>query len=62
MKQQVGKFIVELAADILMIKNTRGDLLKGEVVTPIEGEDKFKQLCVDLEVKIAERTAKGLSC
>ena len=43
MKQQVGKFIVELAADILMIKNTRGDLLKGEVVTPIEGEDKFKQ-------------------
>ena len=62
MKQQVGKFIVELSSDILMIKNTDGELIKGEAVQPIDGEDKFKQLCIDLQLKIADRTEKGLNC
>jgi len=61
MKKTVGNFIVELSGEALMIKNLKGDLLKAESVKPFESEDKFKELCIGLEEKIAERKKLGLS-
>ena len=61
MKKTVGNFIVELSGESLMIKNLKGDLLKADSVKPFESEDKFKELCIGLEEKIADRKAKGLS-
>jgi|TARA_R110001583_G_scaffold1182_4_gene9857 hypothetical protein len=61
MKKTIGNFIVELSGESLMIKNLKGDLLKAESVKPFESDDKFKELCIGLEEKIADRKAKGLS-
>ena len=61
MKKTVGNFIIELSGESLMIKNLKGDLLKAESVKPFESDDKFKELCIGLEEKIADRKAKGLS-
>ena len=61
MKKTVGNFIVELSGESLMIKNLKGDLLKAESVKPFESDDKFKELCIGLEEKIAERKKLGLS-
>tara|TARA_B100000768_G_scaffold148234_1_gene142093 strand:- start:102 stop:290 length:189 start_codon:yes stop_codon:yes gene_type:complete len=61
MKKTVGNFIVELSGESLMIKNLKGDLLKAESVKPFESDDKFKELCIGLEEKIAERKRLGLS-
>ena len=62
MKQQIGNFIVELGNDLLMIKDLKGNVLKGEAVKPFESEDKFKELCINLGEKIKEREAAGLNC
>ena len=61
MKKTIGNFIVELSGESLMIKNLKGDLLKAESVKPFESDDKFKELCIGLEEKIADSKAKGLS-
>ncbi len=61
MKKTIGNFIVELSGESLMIKNLKGDLLKAESVKPFESDDKFKELCIGLEDKIAERKRLGLS-
>mgnify|MGYP003652243328 CR=1 FL=1 len=61
MKKVIGNFIVELSGESLMIKNLKGDLLKADSVKPFESDDKFKELCTNLEAKIADRKAKGLS-
>ncbi len=61
MKKRIGNFIVELSGESLMIKNLKGDLLKAESVKPFESDDKFKELCISLEEKIAERKRLGLS-
>ena len=42
MKQQIGNFVVELGNDLLLIKDSKGNVLKGEAVKPFESEDKFK--------------------
>jgi hypothetical protein len=62
MKQQIGNFIVELGNDLLLIKDSNGNVLKGEAVKPFESEDKFKELCIALQDKIKERESAGLSC
>jgi|TARA_B100001564_G_C20377842_1_gene550957 hypothetical protein len=62
MKQQIGNFVVELGNDLLLIKDLKGNVLKGEAVKPFESEDKFKELCVALTDKIKEREAAGLNC
>jgi len=62
MKQQIGNFIVELGNDLLMVKDLKGNVLKGESVKAFDSEDKFKKLCNDLTDKIAERKAAGLNC
>tara|TARA_R100001443_G_scaffold113792_1_gene128978 strand:+ start:268 stop:456 length:189 start_codon:yes stop_codon:yes gene_type:complete len=62
MKQQIGNFIVELGNDLLMIKDLKGNVLKGEAVKAFESEDKFKELCTNLGEKIKEREAAGLNC
>ena len=61
MKKVIGNFIVEVGESVLMIKNLKGDLLKAESVKPFDSDEKFKELCTNLEEKIAERKAKGLS-
>ena len=62
MKQQIGNFVVELGNDLLLIKDLKGNVLKGEAVKPFESEDKFKELCVALTDKIKEREVAGLNC
>tara|TARA_R110000751_G_scaffold293328_1_gene400863 strand:+ start:206 stop:394 length:189 start_codon:yes stop_codon:yes gene_type:complete len=62
MKQQIGNFIVECTGDLLMVKDLKGTVIKGEAVKPFDSEDKFKKLCTDLIEKIAERKAAGLNC
>jgi hypothetical protein len=62
MKQQIGNFVVELGNDLLLIKDSKGNVLKGEAVKPFESEDKFKELCIALKDKIKERESAGLSC
>jgi len=62
MKQQIGNFVVELGNDLLLIKDSKGNVLKGEAVKPFESEDKFKELCIALTDKIKERESAGLSC
>ena len=62
MKQQIGNFVVELGNDLLLIKDLKVNVLKGEAVKPFESEDKFKELCVALTDKIKEREAAGLNC
>ena len=62
MKQQIGNFIVELGNDLLMVKDLKGNVIKGESVKALASEDKFKKLCDDLTNKIAERKAAGLNC
>jgi len=61
MKQQIGNFIVELGNELLMIKDLKGNVLKGESVKAFESEDKFKQLCTDLSETIEKRKAAGLA-
>ena len=61
MKKQIGNFIVECTGDLLLIKDLKGNVLKGEAVKPFDSDDKFKQLCIDLTEKIAERKAAGLT-
>jgi|TARA_B100001094_G_C17739581_1_gene580536 hypothetical protein len=61
MKQQIGNFIVESTGDLLMVKDLNGNVLKGESVKPFDSDDKFKQLCIDLTEKIAERQKAGLT-
>ena len=61
MKKVIGNFIVEAGESVLMIKNLKGDLLKAESVKPFDSDERFKELCTNLEEKIAERKAKGLS-
>ena len=41
MKQQIGNFVVELGNDLLLIKDLKGNVLKGEAVKPFESEDKL---------------------
>jgi hypothetical protein len=57
----IGNFKVELGDGIIMIKDLTGDLLKAESVRPSEGEDRFEEVCKNLEKKIVERKEKGLS-
>ena len=61
MKKVIGNFIVEVGESVLMIKNLKGDLLKAESVKPFDSDEKFKQLCIDLTNKIAERKEAGKS-
>ena len=61
MKKSIGKFIVELGDQVIMIKDQKGNLLKAESVKPFESDDKFKELCLALEEKIKDRKEKGLS-
>jgi|TARA_R110000851_G_scaffold26094_1_gene74359 hypothetical protein len=61
MKKQIGNFIVENTGDLLLVKDLTGNVLKGEAVKPFDSDDKFKQLCIDLTEKIAERKAAGLT-
>ena len=61
MKKSIGKFIVELGDQVIMIKDQKGNLLKAESVKPFESDDKFKELCLALEAKIVERKEAGLS-
>jgi len=61
MKQQIGNFIVELGNDLLLIKDSNGNVLKGEAVKPFESEDKFKEKCIALQAKIDERIKLGLA-
>ena len=44
-----------------MIRDLKDDLLKAESVRPSEGEDRFEEVCKNLEKKIAERKELGLS-
>jgi len=61
MKKSIGNFIVELGDQVIMIKDQNGNLLKAESVKPFDSDDKFKELCLALETKIAERKEAGLS-
>ncbi len=61
MKKAIGNFIVELSGESLMIKNSKGDLLKADSVKPFESEDKFKEKCIALKAKIDERIKLGLA-
>ena len=61
MKQQIGNFIVELSNELLMIKDLKGNVVKGHLVKAFESEDKFKQLCIDLNTTIEKRKDAGLS-
>jgi|TARA_B100000780_G_scaffold268110_1_gene225775 hypothetical protein len=57
----IGKFKVELGDQVIMIKDLEDNLLKAESVKAFESEDRFKELCEQLEAKIKERIEKGLS-
>jgi|TARA_R110000824_G_scaffold398272_1_gene602165 hypothetical protein len=54
--------MVECTGDLLMIKDLKGNVIKGESVKAFDSDDKFKKLCIDLTEKIAERKAAGLNC
>ena len=56
-----NKFKVELGDKILMIRDLKGNLLKADSVDACEDAEKFNELCEMLELKIAERTKKGLA-
>jgi hypothetical protein len=57
----IGNFKVELGDGVIMIRDLKDDLLKAESVRPSEGEDRFEEVCKNLEKKIAERKELGLS-
>ena len=61
MKQAIGNFVVELVNDLLLIKDSKGNVVKGQAVKDFDAEDKFKELCTNLEIKIEERKAAGLT-
>ena len=57
----IGNFKVELGDQVIMIRDLKDNLLKAESVRASEGEDRYKEVCENLEKKIAERKEKGLS-
>jgi len=61
MEKVIGNFKVELGPEVIMIKDLKGNLLKAESVRAFESDDKFKEVCDQLEAKIKERIEKGLS-
>jgi len=61
MKQQIGNFVVELVNDLLLIKDLKGNVVKGQAVKAFDADVKFKELCTNLEIKIEERKAAGLT-
>jgi hypothetical protein len=57
----IGNFKVELGDQVIMIRDLKDNLLKAESVRASEGEDRYEEVCKNLEKKIAERKEKGLS-
>tara|TARA_B110000902_G_scaffold242165_1_gene293250 strand:- start:270 stop:470 length:201 start_codon:yes stop_codon:yes gene_type:complete len=57
----IGNFKVELGDQVIMIRDLKDNLLKAESVRASEGEDRYKEVCENLEKKIAERKELGLS-
>jgi hypothetical protein len=57
----IGNFKVELGDQVIMIRDLKDNLLKAESVRASEGEDRYAEVCENLEKKIAERKEKGLS-